>query len=181
MSFKITEKALGLLNIARLHQPIAAAMGDGQGRFECEAKKPRGNTWVQGCGDGFHGLGKALLRARFKSLPVTPANGVHEMKKVYVHAWYIPGSSAGFNWFHEEGFARTAYAEDVKDSLQDISAKSNLYCCYFFEVSIRDSMSNSEVTEVIDSMIDELCAASSTFWPENAKQLVADFHSEAAE
>ena len=102
------------------------------------------------------------------------------MKTVYVHAWYTPGSSAGFNWFHKEGLARTAYAEDVKDSLQHISGTRNVYCCYFFEVSIPDSISTSEVTEVIDSMIDELCAAPSTFWPENAKQLVADFHAEAA-
>lgn len=101
------------------------------------------------------------------------------MKKVFVHAWYTPGSSAGFDWYHEEGPAKIAYAQDVKDAMEDPGRKDEVYCCYFFEVSVPASMSDNEVTDEIDGQLDDLSEGAATFWPPNAKELSAAANAEA--
>lgn len=101
------------------------------------------------------------------------------MKKVFVHAWYTPGSSAGFDWYHEEGPAKIAYAQDVKGALEEPARKDETYFCYFFEVSVPVSLGNNEVTDLIDAQLDDLSEAAVTFWPQNAKELSAAFHAEA--
>jgi hypothetical protein len=95
------------------------------------------------------------------------------MKKAFVHAWYRPGNSAGFDWFHEEDHAKIAYAQDVKGAIENPARQAEAYCCYLFDVSVPVGLSDNEVTDLIDGQLDDLSAAAVKFWPQNAKELSA--------
>ena len=90
---------------------------------------------------------------------------------VHVHAWYMPGSSAGFDWYREEGNAAKAFAQDVQSALTDQSRSSEVYCCYQFEMEVKDGLSAQAITDAVDAELDERSESTSKFWPANAKEL----------
>jgi hypothetical protein len=90
---------------------------------------------------------------------------------VHVHAWYLPGSSAGFDWYREEGHAAKAFAEDVRSAMTDPSRANEVYCCYQFEMHVEDGLSAQAITDAVDAELDDRSESSSKFWPANAKEL----------
>lgn len=90
---------------------------------------------------------------------------------VHVHAWYRPGSSAGFDWYREESQAARAFAEDVKSALVDTSRNNETYCCYQFEMEVDNGLSDQAITDAVDAELDDRSESSSKFWPANAKEL----------
>ncbi|MBK6616620.1 hypothetical protein [Ottowia sp.] len=93
------------------------------------------------------------------------------MRTVFVHAWYLPGSSAGFDWYRSQDAADAAYTQDVNDALKDPARKGETYCCYRFDVQVPLGLSDEAVTDRIDADLDELSESATKFWPANAKEL----------
>lgn len=91
--------------------------------------------------------------------------------KLFVHAWYIKGSSAGFNWFWKQENADAAYEKAVQAAKDQQAATGIIECQYRYDFVLTSALSADEITDAIDAELDDRSESADVFWPENAKEL----------
>ena len=101
--------------------------------------------------------------------------------KIFVHAWYTQGHSAGFDWYRQEEPAHEAYENAVKVSEQQLKDGGAVDCQYRYIVELANDMTDEQITLAIDADLDDRSEASAVFWPANAKELTLALASEETE
>jgi hypothetical protein len=101
--------------------------------------------------------------------------------KVFVHAWYTHGQSAGFDWYRDPKHAQEAYESGVKEAEQQVKDGGPVECQYRYDVELAHDMTGEQITLAIDADLDDRSEASEVFWPANAKELTLALSSEENE